>query len=270
MASLRFEIALSALLGVSVAACASSPPPASAVPAAPLPAPATPPPTAPTAAVAANDPANAAPTTAPPKAPALAPFAPPAGFAWLQASADYVLAARSGDAGDAGGDGKCEVWQISTQKKVADLTGNDVAAGGANVVCTALSPAGKFVLYGNGRRSAWKNWKDQTTMCSGVMAPDDSSCIDDDTTPFAFQEKDGPAANLDLFWSKPVPKGPHKKVATIPRGLNRNGPDDKWWTVRYCSPDKAVIDITNGARITVDAKTGASKTAQSDGSPICP
>ncbi len=269
MAALRFEIPLSALLAISVAACASAPPPASAAPATPAPAPATPPPTAPTASAAANDPANAAPTTEPPKAkaPALAPFAPPAGFTWLQASADYVLAAREGAAS---GDGKCEVWQISTQKKVAELTGNDVAAGGANVVCTALSPAGRFVLYGNGRRSAWKNWKDQTTTCSGVMAPDDSSCIDDDTTPFAFQPKSGPAANLDLFWSKPVPKGPHKKVATIPRGLNRSGPGDKWWTVRYCSPDKAVIDITNGARITVDAKTGAAKTSKSDGSAICP
>ncbi|HEX7666126.1 MAG TPA: hypothetical protein VF407_16475 [Polyangiaceae bacterium] len=255
----------------SVAACGSSPPPAPVV--APTPPPAPPPiATTPSATAAAPDTAKATPDKDKPADPnaGLAPFPAPSGFTWVQASGDYVLASEGPSGSDGSPPGACQVWQISTKSKVAALTGKDVAAGGADPTCSALSPTGHFVLYGNGRRSVWKNWKDQATTCSGVMAPDDSSCVDDDTTPFAFQEKNGAAANLDLYWSKPVPNGPHKKVATIPRGLNRSGPDDKWWTVQYCSPDKAVVDIKNGARITIDAKTGTSKSAKSDGSPLCP
>lgn len=117
----------------------------------------------------------------------------------------------------------------------------------------------------------WKNWQNKTTACRGVVAPDDSTCVEDDVTPFMFQGTGGPPANLDLHWSKAVVNGAQKKVATIPRGLNRDGNTRKWWSVEYCSPTVAVIDDTKGQRTTIDATIGSVKSSRkSDGSPLCP
>ena len=142
-------------------------------------------------------------------------------------------------------------------------------AGGATPGCFRISPAGHLVEYGNGRAHVWKDWSDAITACRGIVAPDDSSCIEDDVSPFMYTGKDGERADLELSWSKPVPNGPSKKVATISRGRNRDGGDPKWWTVTYCSPNKAIVDVTNGPRIAIDARTGDAKPI-TKAATICP
>ena len=165
----------------------------------------------------------------------------------------------------------CEVIEVATTKVVAKITGENTNAGGANPSCEQLSPGGHFVSIGNGRGMFWKNWKNKTTACRGVVAPDDSSCMEDDVTPFMFAGAGGPAADLDLHWSKPIVNGPVKKAVTIPRGLNRDGNTRKWWSVEYCSPSVVVVDDTKGQRTTIDATNGNVKsTKKSDGSPLCP
>ncbi len=144
-------------------------------------------------------------------------------------------------------------------------------AGGADPSCAQLSPAATLVQIGNGRGMVWKNWANEITQCLGnVVAPDDSSCIEDDKSPFYFQDKNGPAANLDVMLS--TPKSAPKKVATIPRGLNRDGNSTKWWTTQYCSPQKAVVDINKGgALIVIDAKNGTAHTMKRlPNQPVCP
>lgn len=165
----------------------------------------------------------------------------------------------------------CEVVEIATKKVVAKITGENTNAGGADPTCAQLSPAAHLVSIGNGRGMFWKNWKNQTTACAGVVAPDDSTCVEDDVSPFFFAGTGGPAENLDLRWSRAVPNGASKKIVTIPRGLNRDGKTPKWWTVQYCSVDVAVVDDTKGQRTTIDAAKGVVKSSKkSDKSPPCP
>ncbi len=221
----------------------------------------------PTSAAPAN-PATASPTPTPTPPPAPAPTIsdsqPPAGFDWVDKKGDFRLAAKKDTPG------VCEVWNLATQKKVADVDGMGSVAGGADPSCTQLSPAATLVHVGNGRGMVWKDWSNQITQCLGdVVAPDDSSCIEDDRSPFYFSDKNGPPANLDVMLS--TPKTAPKKVTTIPRGLNRDGNSTKWWTTRYCSPDKAVVDITNGALIVIDTRTGSAHSVKRvPNQPVCP
>jgi hypothetical protein len=242
--------------------CASDPPPQPATVATPVTI-ANPP-----TAVAPSSPATAEPTTAPPapSPPTISDSQPPAGMEWVDKKGDFRLATKKDSQ-----DGVCEVWNLATQKKVAQVDGMGSVAGGADPVCAALSPMATLVHIGNGRGMVWKNWSNQITSCVGdVVAPDDSSCIEDDKSPFYFAGKTGPAVDLDVTWS--TPKGASKTVATIPRGLNRDGGDSKWWTTQYCSPEKAVIDINKGATfIVVDTRTGtAHKTKRVPNQPACP
>ncbi len=185
---------------------------------------------------------------------------------WVDKKGDFRLATKKDSQ-----DGVCEVWNLATQKKVAQVDGMGSVAGGADPVCAELSPMATLVHIGNGRGMVWKNWSNQITWCVGdVVAPDDSSCIEDDKSPFYFVGKTGPAVDLDVTWS--TLKGTSKKVATIPRGLNRDGGDPKWWTTQYCSPEKAVIDVNKGATfIVVDTRMGtAHKTKHTPNQPVCP
>ena len=256
--------ALSMLTG-----CATAPPPPVVIAVAPQKQPDPAP--APTTTATTPDQSAAATTqptaTAQPVTPstALVDFAPPSGLVWIERQGNFALAGEK----DPSESGRCEVWNVQTKQRTAQLTSHNTVAGGATPGCVALSPAGQLVQYGNGRRLVWKNLSDQVTACVGVVAPDDATCVEDDVTPFSLAGKAGDAANLDLHWSRAVVNGATKKVTTIKRGLNRDGGDPKWWTVQYCSPEKAVIDITGGDRIVVDARTGAAKAVKRTGAP-CP
>jgi hypothetical protein len=167
--------------------------------------------------------------------------------------------------------GICEIFNTKSRTVVAKLTSADTVAGGATPSCLKLSPSAELVQYGNGRGSVWKNRADHVTACTGVVSPDDATCVDDDVTPFMFQGKEGPPVDLDLYWSQAVMNGTRKKVATIPRGLNRDGGDPPWWTVTFCSPQKAIVDIQKGMRVEIDVTNGTVKsTRKSDGSQVCP
>lgn len=186
---------------------------------------------------------------------------------WIDQRAGFALADKEPAKID---EVTCEVFEIATGKVRAKITGANTVAGGADPSCEQLSPAAHLVSIGNTRGMFWKNWQNKTTACKGQVAPDDSTCVEDDVTPFMFQPPDGPAADLDLYWSKAVVNGTRKKVATIPRGLNRDGNTRKWWSVEYCSPSVAVIDDPKGLRTTIDATTGSVKSSRkSDGSPLC-
>ena len=194
-------------------------------------------------------------------------FAPPAGFAWIDVQGEFALAGEK----EPSEQGICEIFNTKSKAVVAKLTSASTVAGGATPSCLKLSPSAQLVQYGNGRGSVWKNRANQVTACTGLVSPDDATCVDDDVTQFMFQGKEGPAVDLDLYWSQAVVNGSRKKVATIPRGLNRDGGDSRWWTVTFCSPQKAIIDIQKGARVEIDAKSGAVKsTKASDGSRLCP
>ena len=199
-----------------------------------------------------------------------AAFPAPQELTWIEARGDYALAGEKVPTPS----GRCEVWNTKTRTKVAELTSADTAAGGTDVECTHLSPAGQLVEYENSRGTYWKTWSNELTACHGVVSPDDTTCVEDDETPFLYVGKDGNAADLDLAWSRATPGGEQKKVATVPRGLNRNAGDPRWWTVNYCSVQKAVIDIAAGhagsGRIIVDARTGSSTKPTTAAGPACP
>ena len=259
MTSTRFVGSLFTFMSTLAMGCAADPPPRPVTPVA-----AETPPTS----VAPASAATAQPTATPPanSAPAISDSQPPAGFEWVDKKGDFRLATKKDSQ-----DGICEVWNIATQKKVAELDAMGSVGGGADPTCTQLSPAATLVHYGNGRGMVWKNWSNKITACVGdVIAPDDSSCIEDDKSPFYFAGKTGPAVNLDVMWSTPA--GPPKKVTTIPRGLNRDGGDTKWWTTQYCSPDKAVIDLNKGASlIVIDTRKGIAHTEKhAPNQPVCP
>jgi hypothetical protein len=196
------------------------------------------------------------------------PMKPPAGFEWRDRKGDVALAAGTDESG-ADGYYICEVWNVKTRTKIARLTGREVAAGGAEPDCIRLSPRGTLVEWGNGRNTVWKNLQDHATSCSyAVVAPDDSSCIQEDVTPFMWLDKNEPPEELELHWSRL--ESPERVVARIPGGLNRVGEKDRWWTVKYCSPQKAVIDIRGGTRVVVDATTGNATTLHvKAGEPAC-
>lgn len=208
--------------------------------------------------------ATAQPTATPPApaAPLISDSQPPAGFDWVDKKGDFRLAAKKDEPG------ACEIWNLATQKKVGQVDGIGSVGGGADPACAQLSPAATLVQIGNGRGMVWKNWSNQITQCLGnVVAPDDSSCIEDDRSQFYFQEKNGPAANLDVMLS--TPKSAPKKVTTIPRGLNRDGNSTKWWTTRYCDATRALIDIKGGALIVVDPIKGTAYPTKRGNAP-CP
>jgi hypothetical protein len=202
---------------------------------------------------------------------------PPKGFEWRDRKGDIALAAGASDEPDESGYYTCEVWNVKTRKRLARLTGQEVAAGGAEPDCIQLSPGGTLVEWGNGRRNVWKNLQDHATNCSyAVVAPDDSSCIEDDTSPFTWLDKSDAPQDLELTWSHPIAvegkTSSTKVVAKIPGGYNRVGGDsrDRWWTVKYCSPQKAVIDIKGGTRVVVDTTNGTSTTLHvKAGEPAC-
>jgi hypothetical protein len=258
MTSNGFVLPLLTLVSTLAIGCASDPPPQPATPVtASIP---------PTSAAPAT-PASAQPTATPPAATtAISDSQPPPGFEWVDKKGEFRLATKKDSQ-----DGICEVWNLTTQKKVAELDAMGSVSGGADPTCTQLSPAATLVHYGNGRGMVWKDWSNKITSCMGdVVAPDDSSCIEDDKSPFYFAGKTGPAVNLDVTWS--TPGGPPKKVTTIPRGLNRDGGDPKWWTTQYCSPEKAVIDLNKGASfIVIDTKKGVAHTEKhTPKQPVCP
>jgi hypothetical protein len=207
--------------------------------------------------------APAVPVLANPKPP---PTPAPTGFEWVDRQGDLALARGTTEEERQ----TCEVWNIRTHRRIAELTGEGVSAGGSTPDCIKLSPRGTLVEWANSRRRVWKNLANQVTSCRGVVAPDDASCIEDDVSPFMFNGKDGEPADLQLSWTKPAVDAMATVVATIPRGLNRNSPSERWWTVKYCSADKAVIDIRGGDRIVVDANTGAATvTHPRAGEPAC-
>ncbi len=278
---------------LALAACGGASSPATTPSASPTASDATDPPRASTSASAASPAAlatNASPATsvapsasANPAAPAarapegatkapgatapFASFAPPRGYTWIDRKGDFALAAE----GDTSERGECQVWNAVTQKLVAKVTSAGSVAGGATPGCFQLSPKATLVEYGNGRSRVWKNLRDEVTACVGVVAPDDSSCIEEDTSPFALAGHDGDRADLDLYFSRPTPNGARVKVASIPRGLNRDGGEARWWSVVYCSPLRAVIDVRGGARFVVDTKTGhATHTTHREGEAACP
>ena len=228
--------------------CAAAPPPApvaAIIPAPPPSAPVAPPPTAATPVAAADPPKLPEPTA-------------------IDTKGDFQLK-------QTGTHDAYDVWNSKTNQRVATVTTRDTVAGGADPTCMTLSPGGHLVQCGNGRGLVWKNWSDQIVACAGVVAPDDASCIEDDKSPFYFQGKTGPAANLDLEWSLATVGGAHTKVATIPRGLNRDGGDPKWWTVQFCSAEKGVIDDSkNHLRFIVDTRTGKTQVQKKPTTPPCP
>lgn len=186
---------------------------------------------------------------------------PSPGLAWIDRQGDFSLAGSPTTAPT--GDENFEVWNTKLRRRVAVVTAKNVSAGGASPYCNRLSPAGTLVQCGNGRRMAWKDWNDRVTQCPdfSIVAPDDSSCIGVDASPMTLVGDNDAAAALPLAWSRPLPvdvKAPEKAVATtvatIARGRNRApGRFERWWTVQYCSPSRAVIDVNGGDRIIIDA-----------------
>lgn len=45
---------------------------------------------------------------------------------------------------------------------------------------------------------------------------------------------------------------------------------ERWWTVRYCSADTAVLDVRGGPRVTVDHSGAAVVGQVAAGTPSCP
>lgn len=193
---------------------------------------------------------------------------PPPGFAWRDHHGDRALAAPVDDAIS---EPTCEVWDVVRVARLAITTGADVSAGGAEPTCARLSPRGTLVEWGNGRNTVWKDLRDRTTACRGEVAPDDASCVEVDVSPFMLDGADQRGDDLELRWSRPTPDGPTRVVAVIPDGLDRDGPGERWWTVRYCSAATAIIDIRGGTRVVIDATTGDARTIQvAPGAPPCP
>lgn len=208
----------------------------------------------------------------------------PQGMKWIDRKGDFALAATDEEALQQKDDYvamTCDVWNLKTHQQVGHTEGDNVSAGGADPVCDVLSPMGTMVEWGNGRNTVWKTWKNEVTDCRGVVAPDDSSCIEDDVTQMMWAGGDGQGDDLELSWAKPVVSpeegpGTAKVVYKVPNGLDRGGGDEAadkaWWTVRYCSNTTAVIDDPKaGKRVIVDATTGAAKVVTpAPGSPLCP
>ncbi|HVV86155.1 MAG TPA: hypothetical protein VHE35_24025 [Kofleriaceae bacterium] len=219
------------------------------------------------------------PAAAAPEETALPSEPPPAGFEWRDRKGDRALAAQvDGETGDVGG--TCEVWDLRRHQRLGVTDGADVSAGGADPACDALSPRGTLVEWGNGRNTVWKDLQNRVTACRGVVAPDDASCIEEDVTPFMLAGRDGHGDDLELHWSRPDAAeaadagnagGAEKVVVTIPDGLDRDSPDERWWHVRYCSAGTAVIDLRDGQRVVVDAATGDTRAVHvAPGAPPCP
>lgn len=179
---------------------------------------------------------------------------------------------------DGVGGTSCEVVDARTQRVVYSASSKDTAAGGSEVECLDFVAGGKVIRFRNSRGVYAKDARpgpdrDESLPCGdGAFADDLTSCVQTDTSHFAYVGVDDPDAPFDIaicdvakaaaarsagtFDSKAC-----NTLVTVPRGLNRypptpgDGPLPPSWVARYCSNDRVVV-VANGELALFEAPSG--------------
>jgi hypothetical protein len=178
---------------------------------------------------------------------------------------------------DAGGS-SCEVVERDTNRVLYSASSKDTAAGGSQVECLDFLAGGKVIRFHNSRGVYAKDARpgsdqDIALPCgAGAFADDVTSCVQTDTSPFAYSSVADAPAPFDIaicdiakyvaaFRANKLHPKLCTTLVTVPRGLNRyaadaSGPVPPSWDARYCSSDRVVV-VANGELHLFEAPSGA-------------
>jgi hypothetical protein len=154
----------------------------------------------------------------------------------------------------------CDVVDHATKKVVGHATNKETAAGGSDVTCLDFQAEGKVIRFQNSRGTYAKDARpgktnDHRMPCGdGIYSNDASSCVELDTTVFAFSEADpkADAAPFEVLLCITAKEDKCTTLFKVPRGLNRisqtAGPKKRWWDAAYCENDRVVAAFQNEVR----------------------
>jgi len=158
---------------------------------------------------------------------------------------------------------QCSVVDEDTGEVVGRASNKETAAGGSEVECVGFEAEGHVIIFMNSRGQYAKDARlgktnDRSLPCGdGRWASDLSSCIEVDTSPFAYSgadEKEDAPFDVKMC---PIGRGQDCPVlATIKRGLNRAPySSTRSWDAVYCD-DKSAAVVANGELRLVAAPSG--------------
>lgn len=175
--------------------------------------------------------------------------APPPGSRWVYRNARFGLSTPNPRTPSGASGAECDVWALATGRHVGHVDQSGVSAGGPDAACLAVSQSGRFVLFDHSRNELWKRVADnQPTRCNyAVLAPDEQSCMQTGTSPFADQE------TFDISWctTEREDRATCKVITTVTseRGAHSH-------RATYCAAGVLVVDQRT-KRLVVNARSGA-------------